>query len=50
VVRMERPEPAPTGAGAVLGVLVWALALNYLHGGTPQVRQFLRAKFLNKTD
>jgi hypothetical protein len=50
VVRMERPEPAPAGAGLVLGVLAWAVALNYIRGGTPQVRKLLRAKFLNKTD
>jgi hypothetical protein len=49
-VRMGRPEPAPAGAGLVLGVLAWAIALNYIRGGVPQVRKLLRAKFLNQTD
>lgn len=42
------PEPVSTGAGIVLGVFGWALAVNYLRGGMPQVRGYLSAKFLNK--
>jgi hypothetical protein len=48
--RLERAEPAPAGAGIVLGVLLWAVAITYIRGGTPQVKTLLRAKFLNKTD
>jgi hypothetical protein len=45
----QRPEPAPAGAGIVLGVLVWAVARSYIEGGVPRVRKLLRAKFLNQT-
>lgn len=43
-------EPASSGAGFVLGLLVWTVAVNYVQGGVPQVRRLLAAKFLNKTD
>lgn len=35
-------------AGFVLGLLLYALTLNYLQGGSAQVRGWLRAKFLNQ--
>lgn len=47
--RIDAVEPVHTGSGFVLGVLAWAVAINYLRGGVPQVRQLLRAKFLNQT-
>jgi len=37
------------GAGLLLGIFAWAVALQYFRGGMPQVREFLAAKFLNKT-
>ncbi len=37
------------GAGFVLGVLVWTLALNFLQGGPDQAKAWLKAKFLNET-
>lgn len=46
----RRIDPPAAGAGLVLGVIVWAVVLNYIQGGTPQVRKLLRAKFLNQTD
>ena len=39
---------AQTASTFLLGVLVWALTVNYLRGGPPQVKGWLRAKFLNK--
>lgn len=39
---------ASTGSGFLLGVIAWALALNYLQGGLPQVRKFAAAKLFNK--
>jgi hypothetical protein len=36
------------GAGFLLGVFVWVLTLAYLRGGPAGVRDWLRAKFLNK--
>lgn len=36
------------GAGFVLGLLLYALALNYLQGGAAQARGWIRAKFLNQ--
>ena len=40
----------PTGAGPVLlGVLSYAVGINYLRAGTPGVRAWLSAKFLNRT-
>lgn len=43
-------EPATSGAGAVLGVLVWVVVSNFIEGGAPQVKRLLRAKFFNRTD
>lgn len=40
---------ANAGGGFLLGLFTWALAMNYLRGGSPQVRKFLAAKFLNRT-
>lgn len=37
------------GASLVLGVFAWVLTMQYLRGGAPQVKRFLRAKFLNQT-
>jgi hypothetical protein len=48
--RLDDHRAAHTGSGVVLGVIGWALALNFLQGGMPQVRKLLRAKFLNQTD
>lgn len=53
---LERGEPdhdapagsglsASDGAGFLLGVFAWAVVLNFLRGGGPQVRQWLKAKF-----
>jgi hypothetical protein len=36
-----------TGAGIILGILSYAVLVNYLRGGLPQVRKWFRAKFLN---
>jgi hypothetical protein len=43
------PSIPRNGAGVVLGVLVYAVLINYLRGGTPQVRAWFGAKFLNHT-
>lgn len=50
VFRLEPPDAVGAGSGAVLGVLAWVVAVNYIKGGVPQVKQLLRAKFLNKTE
>ena len=34
-------------AGAVLALVAYAVAINFIRGGTPQVRQWFAAKFLN---
>lgn len=39
---------ANDGAGFLLGLLAYALMANYLRGGTPAVRAWLAAKFLNR--
>jgi hypothetical protein len=39
-----------TGSGFLLGVFAWAVGLAYLRGGAPEVRRFMAAKFLNKTE
>ena len=39
---------AQEGAGFLLGLFAYALLLNYLRGGVPQVKGWLGAKFLNK--
>lgn len=36
------------GAGMILGLILYALALNYLQGGAPQARGWIAAKFINK--
>lgn len=40
---------ANAGGGFVLGLALWVVGVNYLRGGVPQVKQLLRAKFLNQT-
>jgi len=35
------------GAGLILGVITWIVAIQYLEGGMSQVQKWLRAKFLN---
>lgn len=55
------PSPAPrvpstsstsstggNGAGVLLGMLGYAVLVNFLHGGPAQVRGWMAAKFLNK--
>jgi len=37
-----------TGAGIVLGIVAYALLVNYLRGGIPRVQEWFRAKFLNE--
>lgn len=44
----SRVKP-PSGGGFVLGILAYALVLNYLQGGPTQVRRWLAAKFVNRT-
>lgn len=36
-----------TGAGIILGILGYAVLVNYLRGGLPQVKEWFQAKFLN---
>jgi hypothetical protein len=45
---LPMPGAASTGSGFLLGVFAWALGLAYLRGGSPEVKKFLSAKFLNK--
>lgn len=45
--QMPKATAAHTGGGFVLGLIAWAVGLNYLQGGMPQVRRLARAKFLN---
>jgi len=40
-------DAADDGAGLILGLFVYALGVNYLRGGWPGVKLWLRAKFLN---
>jgi hypothetical protein len=49
VAKLDRVDGVHSGSGFVLGLLAWVVAANYLQGGMPQVKQLLRAKFLNKT-
>ena len=44
------PAAVSTGSGFLLGVFAWALGLAYLRGGAPEVKRFMAAKFLNKTE
>lgn len=37
------------GSGLLLGMFGYALAVNFLRGGTPQMKAWVTAKFLNKT-
>jgi hypothetical protein len=48
VAGLRGPDWVNQGAGFVLGMLVYALALNYVQGGPDQARGWLAAKFLNK--
>jgi hypothetical protein len=50
VFRLEAPDAVGAGSGAVLTVLAWFVALNYIEGGIPQVKRLIRAKFFNKID
>lgn len=43
-----RPAVVDEGAGFVLGLVAYALLLNYLRGGIPAVRGWLAAKFINR--
>ena len=36
------------GAGLFVGLIAYALLVNYIRGGTPQVKGWLAAKFMNK--
>ena len=36
------------GAGLLLGLIAWVIALQYIRGGPAAVRAWLAAKFLNK--
>ena len=46
---LDKLQPASSGAGFVLGLVAWAVAINYMQGGLPQVKRLAAAKFLNKT-
>jgi hypothetical protein len=35
-------------SGFLLGAVLWVLVLQYVQGGLPAVRRWLRAKFVNK--
>lgn len=48
VADVRAPAVVNDGAGFLLGLVLYALALNYLQGGTPQVKGWLGAKFVNK--
>lgn len=39
---------AESGAGVILGMIGYALVINYLRGGYPAVRGWFGAKFINK--
>jgi hypothetical protein len=39
---------ASTIAPFLLGILTWALTVNYLRGGPTQAKGWLKAKFLNQ--
>lgn len=41
-------EKLQSASGFVLGVLLWALAVNFLRGGPAQAKGWLRAKFINE--
>ncbi|MCU1489722.1 MAG: hypothetical protein JWM85_1127 [Acidimicrobiaceae bacterium] len=38
----------PSLAAGVLGLVAYAVAINYIHGGWPQVKGWLAAKFVNQ--
>lgn len=48
VVGARAPQPIETGAGFLLGVVMWAVALNWLRGGPAQARGWIMAKLVNK--
>lgn len=48
VPALRGPNWINDGAGFLLGVVLYALALNYVQGGPGQARGWLSAKFLNK--
>jgi hypothetical protein len=48
VAALRGPGLANDGAGFVLGLVLYALVLNYLQGGAGQVRGWMKAKFLNQ--
>jgi hypothetical protein len=47
--RVPHTKPTSTGAGFILGLIAWAVVRAYLTGGTAGVRQWMAAKFVNKT-
>ncbi|WP_154793298.1 hypothetical protein [Occultella kanbiaonis] len=49
--RVTRPlrGAARAGGNVLLGTLAYVLALTYMRGGAPAVKQLLAAKFLNRT-
>lgn len=42
------PRMGDEGAGFLLGLFAWTIALNYLRGGLPQAKGWIAAKFINK--
>ena len=41
-------EKSATIGPFILGILIWALVVNFLRGGTPQAKGWLAAKFFNQ--
>jgi hypothetical protein len=48
LVRPPKLDAVHDGAGFLLGLFLYAMALNYIRGGAPATRGWLGAKFLNK--
>lgn len=45
---MPQGEKSQTVATFTLGVLIWALTVNFLRGGPNQAKGWLKAKFINE--
>jgi hypothetical protein len=48
--RLTSPAARGAGGGVMLALMLHPVLLAYLRGGTPRVKQWLRAKFLNQVD
>lgn len=48
VASVQAPRPIETGAGFLLGLMLWGVTLNMLQGGPKQAMGWILAKLINK--